>query len=1244
MTSKSSRKLSCPACGTRIVGKEMACPRCGEKLETRGKIECPSCGELISGRSKVCPKCKVKLSAISDKTKPQSKDKAKGELVSDLFELEASYVRREDERFSCPNCSQPLDGTESKCPKCGHALGGEPGLQCPICGMAIDRGRTQCPRCGVSLENVSREAEPITPFDFGPAGKPSRVVSAREPGPSRPCTFCGAIIPESLQKCPLCNTAFPETKPKVEAALLVAEPSKVEHPEESAIAPIKVEAQAMRPIKERKLKSAKVTAVPVAVPTVARGRINGVGRINGLGKVNGTGAVNGRAFVNGTGISNGLGARPAVGAAKRTSLLTKWQFLVVLVALIIVISTFVFLSYSNKASKFSIDGDFSDWEGATSFGTKIQSTVSTSNITEWAVAAQSSNLFLYFRTQGHVMSSPDAESFYLFIDSDGSNATGYVMESIGADYMLRLTGWDSVVNSTSLYQYSSSTDRYNWNAWTSISSLSYSLDLARLEARATMPVELGQAAKFVLVSKDSKDRGSVSYIAPLKGGVLIVQQAPSDDVAASGIIQKSVSAAILTLRFTCEGEGGQVTKVTPTVVGAQLASQEPAFSLADGDERKMTVTVDTSTAIDGQFVSAAVLSSGIASSFASVEIIGSGVSAYAASPPAGIAVDGAFADWAGRLSIDQDSIPVTNPNVDIDEVGNLSTSQKSFFYVSVEGEICSGTFVPAMVTKPAGGGGGGAVIPRHTAEDILSIYVDSDKTNTTGALVAIDSKQIGADQKIEVKGLFGQITSSKEFDYSSSSGDWVESNDLIYAAKDSKRIEIEVSATSLGGSADIDYIVETTSWKGRGDLAMFDPSSVRALTRTWVVDPATTSDSATSLSSQRKIFYDGTNYWSFYFDGADTVYKYSSDSGITWSSPTRAFATSGVNKVSVWYDSAGSTVYAVGDVKVATRAVSVQRGVVDPTMRTITWSPTDSTLAVSLIDQGNKNTFISKDAKGYLWILSSNNTGNVPRGHDLSTFRSASIDSVTSWTYMGNLIGAGNNLPNCNGNILPAGTGGDMFAIYSYSGNVASRKFTTSWSTENIIHAMGVGNPGNTDNAPASAVVDSKRVVHVVYGTSRKSGTISAPTIEYSHNLTDQTAFTPGLDLDPSLPSKAGDYYPTISLETSAGNLYVLWLQSDNTFVPRAVIGRMCVSGIWSEMTIQDQTIFTKQYLTSAYAVSDKSLLCWQWTQNTTAPIQVLFDSFLIPEFSDLALPMIGFMVVFAVYGQRSRSRDKLTG
>jgi len=1263
----------------RVSGLENSCPRCGKKFDQDVKFECPFCGELILVGAKKCPVCLVDLSGISEQAKPASAKETMDALLDDLIEIESEQVKKEDKRFCCPNCAWLLDGTETRCPKCGQVLTGKLGLQCPICGTPVEKGLKQCPKCSIALEKVVEEAKPIIPVVPSQPGKSTLRLKVEEVANSHTCPVCGSVYAGNLEKCPTCGAAFVEVVPQVKTVEEVKEAAKELEAEEALLALSEIEKQAQKPHRERKLKTDKVTTLDFKEkPTPAglsngvgrvngRSKINGIGMVNGRSKINGTGlvngrsktnglglvngrskvnglgAVNGKSLVNGTGISNGLRSRGRTSASRRMAFFMRWQFLAVLVAIAIIIPAFLYLSYSKQSDNYAVDGKFDEWDGATIYGTRIPSSSSGTNITEWAVSTQSSDLFLYFRTQSLMMSTSEAASFYLFVDADGSNSTGYIMESLGADCMLRLTGWDNAVDSTSISEYASSSDQYNWSAWDSKGSFSFSTDGIRLEAEARMPVTIGHSAKFMLISKDSLDRSSVSYVAPLSGGVLIAQQVPSDEVAADGRVPKSSAVAMMTLRFTCQGEGGHVDQVTPIPDGAPIAEQIAPFSLDEGDEHLVTVTVDTSSAADGQFVSVEILASGIVSSFASVDIIGEGSSAYVVSPPPAIEIDGAFADWEGRLSADFDSMTVQNPGVDIDEVGNVSTTDNSYFYVSVAGQMCSGTFVPASVTKPSGSGGGVVVfVPRHTAEDTLRILIDSDRNNTTGEQIIFDSKVIGADQMIEVKGLFGRITSTIESNYSS--GAWAQTSYAVEAAKDTSRIEIGVSAASLGGSSDIDYVVETTTWKALADMATYDPMTVGSLTRSWVIDSSTTSTYATAMSYQRKLFYDGSNIWSFYFDGSNTVCRYSSDSGATWASPSagsRPFQHNGVTNASFWYDSTVNTVYAVGDPNTSSAEVYVRQGVVNPSSQTITWSGSDSAVIVSSYASLGKNTFISKDASGYLWMMSSIKNASDEL-YDLAAFRSSFTNSTSSWTDTGHMLSTAYTLPNAKGSILPAGSGSQVWAVYGYDGKVASRKYDgSSWQGQEVVYNGGTSK-GNTDTAPPCALVDDAGILHVVFGDGTRKGQESKP--QPYHAARNATAWS-NLHSLYITTGQEGCFNPTISLDMLTDRLYAFWILDDGAPTRHwTVNGKYNTTSSWDSWGLNPiytsaDTTSPKQYLTSIYSAPNGQLICFQWTQNTTvADLEVIFDK--IPEFGDLALPFVCVLMIALISRVRRRARS----
>lgn len=1251
----------------RVNGTERACPRCGKPFLEELKFECPYCGELIPRKSTKCPFCELDVSKFSSEPPQPAIEQKLDDLLENLIVEEAARVKDEAKRYSCPECAWLLDGTEARCPKCGLEFSGEVKIACPICGASVGKDLKTCPICGSLLHPVSAPREPIAAPQRAPmpVSQPSPAPQTEVP---RPEGLREKAREQSMAPKPVTpEVPSPPPPRQVEEKSPKEEDEQEEDSPEEALGVLgEIARQELsRKPKTRKLKSdGKVTSVTGpkgrsadqglsnglgqvngagqargAGRTNGSGRVNGRvnGRTNGTGRVNGMGAVNGRSLVNGTGVSNGLRGRPKGSLLGRADILFRWQFLVVLVAVMVAIPTFLFFS-TREHDLYSIDGDFGDWKNAPKFGASVQSSSPSIDISEWAVGTDGNGLYLYLRTGAAIMDSDIVESVFLFVDSDGSNSTGYLVGALGADYLMQIDGWNGSVQSADLLGRAQGADGYDWNAWTSAGGLSARNAGNALEAMAVLSFPLGQKAQFMLMTKDSQERTSTSYPAPLQGGMLIVRQELPPDIADDGIIQTVNPATLLRLRFICEGVGGSVQSVTPTVTGGVSPTSGP-FSLEPGGEHILDVTSDLSSARPGQLVAAYLEKRGISSSFSSIEIEGQGSKAYVSSAPADIVIDGAFGDWVGRRIPDQDPAPVTDPCIDINETGNVSTSSASYFYVSVKGEIWNGSYVPAARAKPSSGGGGGNVVPtRKTGEDVLNIYIDSDRSSSTGLQMLCDSKLIGADHKLELKGLGGRITSSAEYDFAS--GSWAASTVSVSAAKDETSVEISIASSALGGSSDIDFIVETTSWKSPGDLATYRPMSGRGLVtiQTWPVTGALTSPYATSMSYQRKIFYDGTNIWSFYFDGSDTVFRYSTDLGATWTLRGSVFHTSGVNETSVWYDSANGAVYAVGDTAAASQNVCLQKGTVNTGSHNINWAASDSTLTSSSNALGGKNAFISRDSNGYIWVLSSNYSNTQPKRYDLTAFKSTAVNSVAAWAYSGQMLGAPASEDTVKGSIVPAGSGSDMWGVYTYSGVVASRKFTGTWQNPQTTIMPGGGSGANTENSPPSVVVDSKGVAQVVWGTSRTKTGTSLPSINYAHNNTGATMFSASVDLDPLIPADVGDFYPTISLDTSTGDLYAIWLRADTGSICRTVMIKKCVSGTWSDVTLEPQTSYPKQFLTSVYSISGQYMICWQWTQNTTGSVQVVFDR-IIPEFSDVALPVMFMMVLVAVY--RSRARKK---
>jgi hypothetical protein len=1136
---------------------------------------CPLCGKKVPLGTSKCPLCATPIKPPSPEAPTQP---MRPELKDDFLSKDLPQTPFKETKNTCPLCALDLAGTETKCPRCGVPLSQgfsenpEIMLECPECGAIARLGSSSCPKCGAR---------------FGGGVELPAQTDAEEV--------------------------------QAEKKAILAEPERVEA--SPVVAPEPPEPEVSR-------------ATPQPRPAPAQGLVNGMGVVNGKG------------LVNGTGITNGTLAGTSVPMRrKQQRFVTRWQFLAILVAIVIIIPTFIYLSYSTESTPFNVDGKFSEWSHVTTFGTYVQASSPSIDITAWSVKTVQDRLYLHFTADGALMSGTGVSSFYLFVDSDNNPTTGYSVSGIGAEYLIEIDGWNNSVQSANLYEYEySQSDRLDWNSWTNIGTASAISVGSQLEGMAVMPESLSSSARFMLMSQNSLEDRSVSYTVPETGGLLVVRQEPGSDVNSSGIVSQTSNSVLMRLRLSCEGVGGTLRSISSSLVNAPLVSPISDIDLAVGDEKVVDVSVDLSGATPGSSVSASVLKSMVDSTFADVEILGDGVTAYVGVPPSSIVIDGAFGDWIGRTTDDVDLVPLANPNIDMGAVGAVNDSSASYFYVSVLGEMCSGSFVPALKVIPSGSGGGGIVIPtRKTGEDVLNIYIDSDMSTSTGYQMSLSSKIIGADEKIEIRGLDGQIVSKSLYVYSG--GQWTYSSGNIAAAKDSQRIELSVSSALLFGSSSIDYIVETTDWQDRSDLATSTPQGSRAVLdglparatiESWTVVSPVSSVGATAMSYQRKLFYDGTNFWSFYWDGSNTVYRYSTDGGQNWTLGGSFYKTTGVNHVSIWYYAAGNIVYTVGDTNAASTNVYLQRGVVSPATHSISWGVgQDKTAPVSANALGGKSAYISRDAAGYLWIASNNLSGTSPVSYQLTVFRSAAVDTTSSWIFSGNMLSQPSSASTDVCSVVP--TGSNVVAVYGSEGSVAARTFDgAAWSTDALIYDIGTGNPSNTVNAPPCVVVGGNGVVHVVYGDGHQQPAISKPYIYYVYYAHGTWSVPYRLD---SVSNTLGNDYPTISLDASTGNLYAFWVQTDTSGVPQTVMCRKNVSGTWVSMSIGNQTAGVKQYLTSVYSVTGENQICFQWTQNTTAPIEVQFDK--IPEFSDIALPLVFMIFMVGVFYRSGRARRK---
>jgi rubrerythrin len=194
MATEFQRMFGCPVCGFRIDEAEPTCPRCNNKFDSGTKFECPFCGELVDPKVGVCPACHVDYVEFKAKTKRKGSDANIDDLLTEIIKLESMQARQEPKKFSCPGCSWLLDGSESKCPKCGKDLSDEFAFQCPICGASVSSEARSCADCGAKFEDdgtTSPAAQPLIHEleDFAATVRTSPPTKEPEKEPEAPASI-----------------------------------------------------------------------------------------------------------------------------------------------------------------------------------------------------------------------------------------------------------------------------------------------------------------------------------------------------------------------------------------------------------------------------------------------------------------------------------------------------------------------------------------------------------------------------------------------------------------------------------------------------------------------------------------------------------------------------------------------------------------------------------------------------------------------------------------------------------------------------------------------------------------------------------------------------------------------------------------------------------------------------------------------------------------------------------------------
>src|SRR5207249_8670028 len=207
------------------------------------------------------------------------------------------------------------------------------------------------------------------------------------------------------------------------------------------------------------------------------GLTNGIGQTNGLGgRTNGLtnglatlrrGMTNG--LTNGNGFTNGLGA----GRFQREAAVTKWKLYVIPLLAITLLLVPLLAPGASTARPYPIriDGDASDWNPA-AIAAEVRGVGPNPDvdIVRFGIADNVDYLAFFLEVNGVALrggdSPPTLDVFRVFLDTDRDAATGYRVDGLGADRMLQVSGWHGAGNTSTLFEWDTHRDAFDWRGWT----------------------------------------------------------------------------------------------------------------------------------------------------------------------------------------------------------------------------------------------------------------------------------------------------------------------------------------------------------------------------------------------------------------------------------------------------------------------------------------------------------------------------------------------------------------------------------------------------------------------------------------------------------------------------------------------------------------------------------------------------------------------------------------------------------
>lgn len=808
----------------KFIGEEL---EPGEEVQVPTVLECPECGTYVEAEVTSCPNCGAQFVEIAEVTEPTEEVTPEIEVEEELEKFVGEELEPEEE-IQIPMV-----------------------LECPECGTYVEAETTSCPSCGAQFVEIAEVTEPIeevTP-EIEIEDELERFVREElepEVGIEKEieefeCPMCGGQVVSDDTMCPHCGVKFGVPEVGLEAKLREEEFEPSEFPG---------------------LTNGLTNGLKRGVQGLTNGLTNGItnGLTNGLRALR-SGITNG--VTNGNGITNGIAPYHKVIEKKRGTLRV---VATITFFLLLLLSPFL-LRVVVVPDNIIIDGSFEDWSGVVNntFDANVPPFPPDIDIVEYRVDDRQLELSFYLRVEGDMLAGePDVPSgekhvdtVHIFIDTDKSPDTGYYIHYIGADYMVKIFGWNGEILSSGLHSYTAK--EQDWNLWDQVGSVSSAVHESKLETKVPYnAIYLNNGMEvdvlFHMQSWDGFEDFSDTVISNEEGVLSITQQGVAEEVISgkgnrllrldlkplnTDIILDELKATRTGLgtdddisAIRLEDEMGE--SIATGTMSDGYAMFRPDRSFNEGQSTTLNIVVDVSgNAVAGNSIGFRIMNSSDvmtdrgAVSLKRVKPIGNRFdNGYLISTSYNVTIDGAFADWENKTVRTDIGGDVNRADLDILRYGVSTTEEGTAFYLKVDGEMCGGIEVPyrnretkAEPTEPGEPGPPSPptppipLPPPKTGEDLVYIFIDTiDGTGYSGGL------PIGADYMIEVRGRYNQVLSKTYYEWSGTvpiEWNWTEQGS-IDVGLDSVQMEIGIEWEDIGIDPlndRFDVYFMTTDWE-----------------------------------------------------------------------------------------------------------------------------------------------------------------------------------------------------------------------------------------------------------------------------------------------------------------------------------------------------------------------------------------------------------------------------------------------